>query len=177
MADPLTAIGTAAAVLDLGKLVWKLGTALVKLYQDTKCIDRTVKELADEVKALGDECDLVYSELEVVISTPSGGEPSPYDVDGRLWGCLHAKVEECKITVDSLGSIVQSVSIRSADFIAQTQRQLKLNHSRDDMARLRERIKSHTDGLRMVLLMVNIKIAHIAPGLASRELSLKLSKC
>ncbi len=58
---PPTAVGTASAVLAVSKAAWRLGISLSKLDQDTKIFDSTVKNLAGEVKSLGNECDLVYA--------------------------------------------------------------------------------------------------------------------
>ncbi|KAK5170208.1 uncharacterized protein LTR77_004794 [Saxophila tyrrhenica] len=174
VADPFTAIGTTAAVFELGKVAWKLGSTLVKLYQDTKCVDGTVEKLAGEVKSLGNECDLVHAELEEVVKGTENGEGSSYDLDGRLWKCLGTKVQECTEAVQELSAIVDDIADRASGFIGQAQRQMRLNKNREILEKIRQRIRTHTDGLRTTLLVVNIKVAHLAPGYANRELSQKL---
>ena len=154
--EALTIVGTVSSVLDLARVAWKLGSALVKLYQDTQCVDDTVEKLAGEVKSLGNECDLIHAELEDVVKASENGESSPYDIDGRLWKCLATKVEECDQTIQALGVVVDDVADKSSGFIGQAQRQMKLNQNRSNLQKIRVRIRTHTDGLRTTLLVINM---------------------
>ena len=150
-----TAVGTASAVLALSKVAWKLGISLSKLDQDTRIVDTTVKNLAGEVKSLGNECDLVYAELEEVISKSETGSPPPYDVDGRMWNCLATQVEETSRTMQELELFVQSVRGEEFSFIVHAQRQKKLDKSKDQIASIRTKVFRHTDNLRTTLLLIN----------------------
>ena len=152
---PFTAVGTASAVLALSKAAWKLGSSLLKLDQDTKIVDTTIKNLAGEVKSLGNECDLVYAELEEVVSKSETGSPLPYDVDGRMWNCLVTQVEETSRTMQELELFVKSVRGEESSFIGQAQRQRKLDKSKDQIASIRTKVCSHTDNLRTTLLLIN----------------------
>ena len=152
---PFTAMGTASAVLALSKAAWKLGSSLSKLDQDTKIVDTTVKNLAGEVKSLGNICDLVYTELEEVVSKSETGSPPPYDVDGRMWDCLATQVEETSRTMQELEQFVKSVRGEESSFIGQAQRQRKLDKSKDQIASIRTTVCRHTDNLRTLLLLIN----------------------
>ncbi len=151
----LTAAGTASAVLALSKAAWKLGSSLSKLDQDTKIVDTTVKNLAGEVKSLGNECDLVYAELEDVVSESETGSPLPYDVDGRMWSCLVTQVDETSQTMQELELFVKSVRGEESSFIGQAQRQRKLDKSKDQIVSMRTKICIQTDNLRTTLLLIN----------------------
>lgn len=155
MVIPFTAVGTASAVLALSKAAWKLGSSLSKLDQDTKIVDTTVKNLAREVKSLGNECDLVYAELEEVVSKSETGSPLPYDVDGRIWNCLVTQVEETSRTIQELELFVKSVRGEESSFIDQAQRQRKLDKSKDQIASIRIKVCRHTDNLHTTLLLIN----------------------
>lgn len=150
-----TAVGTAAAVLALSKAAWKLGSCLSKLDQDTQIVDATVKNLAAEVKSLGNECDLVHAELEEVGSKRETGSPLPCDVDGRMWNCLVTQVEETSRTMQELALFVKSVRGEESSFIGQAQRQRKLDKSKDQIACIRTKVCTHTDNLRATLLLLN----------------------
>lgn len=99
---PFTVVGTASAVLALSKAAWKLGISLSKLDQDTEIVDTTVTNLVGEVKSLGNECDLVYAELEEVRRKSETGSLAPFDVDGKMWNCLATQVEETSRTTQEL---------------------------------------------------------------------------
>ena len=152
---PLTAVGTASAVIALSKAAWKLGSSLSKLDQDTKIVDATVKNLVGEVRSLGNECDLVYAELEEVVSNSETGSPLPFDVDGSMWNCLVTQVEETSRTMQELELFVKSVGGEESGFIAQAHRQRKLDESKDQIASIRTNVCRHSDNLRTTLLLIN----------------------
>lgn len=152
---PFPAVGTDSAVLALSKAAWKLGISLSKLDQDTKIVDTTVKNLAGEVKSLGNECDLVYADLEEIVNKNETGSPPPYDVDGRMWDCLAMQVEETSRTMQELELFVKSVRGEESSFIGQAQRQRKLDKSKDQIASIRTKVCGHTNNLRITLLLIN----------------------
>ena len=152
---PFTAVGTASAVLALSKTAWKLGSSLSKLDQDTEIVDTTVKNLAGEVKSLGNECELVYAELEEISRKSETGSPLPYDVDGRMWSCLVTQVEETSRTIQELELFVKSIRGEESNFIDQPQRQRKRDKSKDQIASIRIKVCWHTDNLRTMLLLIN----------------------
>lgn len=154
-ANPPTAIGIASAVLALSKAAWKLGSSLSKLDQDTRIVDTTVKNLAGEVKSLGNQCDLVYAELEDVLSKSKTGSPPTYDIDGRVWNCLAMQVEETSRTMQDLELFIRSFKGEEANFISQAQRQRKLDISKGQITNIRKKVCRHTDNLRTTLLLVN----------------------
>ena len=152
---PFTAVGTASAVLALSKAAWELGNSLSKLDQDTKIVDTTVKNLAGEVKSLGNECELVYAELEEVSSKSETGSPLPYDVDGRIWSCLVTQLEETSRTIQELELFVKAIRGEESSFIGQPQRQRKRDKIKDQIANIRIKVCWHTENWRTMLLLIN----------------------
>jgi hypothetical protein len=155
MANPLTAVGTSAAVLTLSKAAWKLGISLSNLDQDSKTVDTAVKVLAEEVKAFGNECDVVYAELEEVVGKSGTGLTPPYDVDGRLWECLAMQVEETNRTMQELELFVKNVRGKESRFIGHSQRGRKLDKSKDQIANITTNVRRHTGNLRITLVLIN----------------------
>lgn len=151
---PFTAVGTASAVLALSKAAWKLGSTLSNLDQVTNTVDTTVKILAENVKSLGNDCDLVYAELEEVVRKSETGSPPPYDVDGRMWNCLVTQVNETSRTLQELELFVRSFRGKEFDSIGQTERERQLGKSQDQIASIRARICRHSDSLRTMLLLI-----------------------
>ena len=152
---PVTAVGAASAVLVLSKVAWKLGSSLLKLDQDIKIVDTTIKNLAGEVKSLGNECDLIYAELEDVVSNSETGSPLPDNIDGRMWDCLVTQVEETSRTLQELELFVKSVRGEVSNFAGHAQRQKKLDKSKDQISSIRTKVFRHTDNLRTTLLLIN----------------------
>ena len=154
-AASFTAVGTTSAILALSKTAWKLGNSLSKLDQDTKIVDTTVMNLSGEVKALGNECDLIYAELDEVVTKNKTGSPLPDDVDGRMWNCLGTQVEETSQTIQELELLVKTVRGEKYRSIGQAQRQRKLDNSKDQIASIRTKVCSNTNNLRTTLLLLN----------------------
>ena len=152
---PQTAVSTSSAVLALSKAAWKLGSSLSKLDQGTEIVDFTIKDLAGEVKSLGNECDLLYAELEAVADQSNLRSPLSYDIDSRLWNCLISQVEGSGHTIQELGLFIQSVGGEESTFVGQAQRQRKLDTSKDQISNAKTRIRRHTDNLHTTLLLVN----------------------
>jgi hypothetical protein len=150
-----TAVGTASAVLALSKAAWKLGSSLSKLEQDTKIIDTEIKDLAGEVKSLGNECDLIYAELEEVVSKSEVGSHQPYGIDDKMWICLAMQVEETSRTMQELESFVKSFRVEESSSIGQIERQRKVDQSKDQIANIRTNIYRQTGNLRTTLLLIN----------------------
>ncbi|ERF70971.1 hypothetical protein EPUS_09042 [Endocarpon pusillum Z07020] len=172
---PSTAVGTTSAVLALSKAAWKLGISLSKLDHDTRIVDTTVDNLARKVKSLGNECDLVYAELEGIISQSQIGS-APYDIDDRIWNCLATQVEETSQTIQELELFVKSVRGEDSGFIGQAQRQKKLDKTKNQIASIRTKVCRHTDNLRTTLLLIHTVLAHIAPCQADQGLAKELDK-
>ena len=152
---PFVAAGVAPAVLALSKTAWKLGSSLSKLDQDTKIAGTVVKSLTREIKALGNECDLVYAELEEVIGKGEVGLPPPYNVGGRIWSCLATQVEEASRTMQDLELYVADVRGMTSSSIGQAQRKT-LEDSKDQVASFRTKVSWKTDNLRTTLLMIKM---------------------
>lgn len=149
---PLTAAGTASAVLALSKAAWKLGSSLSNLHQDARIIDTTVKNLAEVVKWLGNDGGLVYAELEEIVSRSETGSPPLYDVDDRIWNCVATQVEETSRTIYELELFVKSIKEDKSNFVGQAQRQ---RESKDQIASIRTKVCRHADNLHTTLLLIN----------------------
>jgi prophage DNA circulation protein len=152
---PLTAADIAFAVLALSKSAWKLGISVSNLDQDTRIVDTTVKNLAGEVKSLGNECDLVYAELEEVVSQSETGKVLPYDVNGGMWDCLVTQADEANRTMQELEQFVKMVRGEESILTSQIQRQRRLDQSKNQIASIRTKVCRHTDNLQATLVLIN----------------------
>ncbi|EMC96115.1 hypothetical protein BAUCODRAFT_25055 [Baudoinia panamericana UAMH 10762] len=174
MIDPVNALGAASACIHFAKFAWSVGDALYKLVSDTRYINETVASLAREVKGLGDACNLVHQELDDVLRTSSGGANEQYDKGERLWRSVGSAIGACEETVKQLQRIVDDVKQEHEGFLRQAGRQIRLNTHNEEMEAIRKRISTHTQSMGMILQMVNIKVAHLAPHHATKDLALKL---
>lgn len=150
------AADTASAILALSKAAWKLGSSLSKLDQDTPVVNATVKNLMDEVRSLGDICDLVCAELEQAVTKNRLDTPPSHDVGSRILICLATQVEETSTTIQELEQFVRMVRGEELGIVGQAQRQRKLDKSKDQLLNINTRIRRQTTNLRIVLLLFNM---------------------
>jgi ankyrin repeat protein len=168
-------IGAAAGIAQISRSAWKLGSYIYTIYQGTKTIDESVQSLALEVNGLASTCDLVHDELGTVLTKHgSGSTVSRYDKDGRLRRCIDHQVAQCKTILGELETVVETLWPRKDSFFERASKQVDLQNSREQTTEIRQRIRSHTDALHTILLVVNIRVAHIAPDHATQQLPGKL---
>jgi hypothetical protein len=170
-------IGAAAGIAQISRSAWKLGSYIYTVYQGTKTIDESVQSLALEVNGLASTCDLVHNELGTVLTNSgSGSTASRYDKDGRLRRCIDHQVAQCKNTLGELETVVETLWPRKNSFFERASKQVNLQNSQEQMTEIMQRIRSHTDALHTILLVVNIRVAHIAPDHATQQLPGKLDE-
>lgn len=150
MSTSLSAGDNISAVLALIKTTWKLGSSLSRLDQETNTVDSTIKNLVWEVKSLGNECDLVYSELEEIATRNSDSS----NIDGRIWASLATQLGAIGHTLQELESFVQS--IRGDAFTFGGQRQRSLDNSENQLLDFRTRICRHSEYLHLALLLIRM---------------------
>jgi hypothetical protein len=166
MADPFTAIGTAAAILDLRKAAYKSAEYAIRLYKQSKAIDETYNNLATESQALGRSCELVHDELSPVIKHQGSsqiGKPY-YDGDGSLWRCIQMEVRNCRETLQELDVVLDEVGCSGKGVLQQASRQVRLDRRDERVKAARTRLQTHTQALHTVLLVVNMYVPDLHTG-------------
>ncbi|KAK3634794.1 hypothetical protein LTR56_015075 [Elasticomyces elasticus] len=172
--DPLSAVGAAAACLELARSAKDLAITLYRLYEDTKKVNETVRTLAEQVESLRSACELVHEELVPIVHSSTRHPQQHYDVNGRLWRSIGTELDKCHRSIAALGHTVSKVGREYTNFARQLGRQIQLNWSKEQMVEAQRRIENHSQSLQLILLVVNIKVTHIAPGLANKALIDKL---
>jgi hypothetical protein len=169
--EPMTPLGAAVAVSALAGKAWDLGRYIHNVYQGTKTVDTRIKKLSSEVHSLASTCDLVHAGLAPVMTgAVSEKHGKPYDHDGTLEKSICGQVAHCESTIEELEKIAERLWPRKKKFVDRTIRELRLQDAREQIHDLRARIRSHTDALHTVLLVLNIQVAHIAPVQALSQL-------
>jgi hypothetical protein len=160
-----------AAILGLAGKAWDLGRYIHNVYQGTKTVDTSIRNLDREVQDLASTCDLVHEELASVLKDPASEKHgSPYDPDGALEKCIRGQVKHCDCTIEELPEIAECLWPRKKKFLDRTIRQFRLQDAKEEIEDIRARIRSHTDALHTVLHVLSIKVAHISPGQAMGQL-------
>jgi hypothetical protein len=155
--SPLTPVDTASAVLALSKATWRLGTSFSKLTHDAKPVDSALKNLAEDIKSLSTECDLIYAKLDELTGRGSNESPLPYVGDGRIFDCLTLQVREASQTIQELEQFVRSGRMEETEEVSlvyHPQHLVQLNKSLDQIEEMGNDVRRHTDNLRITLLLI-----------------------
>jgi hypothetical protein len=139
----MAAASIAPEVLALSKRAWKLGAALSKLDQYVQVANTTATVLTETVKSLGNECDLVYAELESAMSGGEAGSPLLHHNDATTWHCLEMHTKETGRTLNELEAIVR-------------ERPQTLIQTNANAEGIHMRLCRHTDNLRTILLLISM---------------------
>jgi ankyrin repeat protein len=164
-------IGAVASILQISKNAYALGKYIYDIYEGAKRIDDNVRSLASEVNGLADSCRLVHDELHTVLTgSPSGVAGPLFDNDGRLGRCVDQQVVQCDNTLEELRRVVDVLWPRNGTLYQRVSKQIDLQNSRTQTNEIRTRIKSHTDALHTILLVVNVRVSHLASDYTPQQL-------
>lgn len=171
--EPLTLVDAAIALA--GKAS-DLGAYIHKVYQGSKTVSSDIRGLLTEVKDLAITCDLIHEQLPSILAVSDSDSTASYDPDGKLAARLHYRIVHCDKAVDELRGVVEALWPRKKAFLDRTIARISLQNAKEQIGEKRDRIRSHTDALHTVLLVVNIRMSHIAPAIATNRLSALLDE-
>jgi ankyrin repeat protein len=164
-------IGAVASILQISKNAYQLAKYIHDVYEGAKRIDENIRSLASEVNGLADSCKLVHDELHTVLTrSPSGAAGPLFDNDGRLGRCVDQQVVQCDNTLDELRRVVDVLWPRNGTLYQRVSKQIDLQNSRTQTNEIRKRIRSHTDALHTILLVINIRVSHFASDYTPQQL-------
>ena len=164
-------IGAVASILQISKNAYALGKYIHDVYEGAKRIDENVRSLASEANGLANSCKLVHDELHTVLTrSPSGATGPLFDNDGRLGRCVDQQVVQCDNTLDDLRRVVDVLWPRNGTLYQRVSKQINLQNSRVQTNEIRKRIRSHTDALHTILLVINIRVSHFASDYTPQQL-------
>lgn len=162
MAEPITAFGTAAAALQVGKMAIQTGSYLWKLGRAISQVDSTVTTLAAETNSLGQVCNFIEQEIQGVLSAKNGGtgDRDQYDDSGHFWESVNLQLVQTKVTIDELNGIVGGDVSVSRDFFQRARKHMHLDKNKNELEAIRRRLHIHSQSLEMALQMVNMSVTN-----------------
>ena len=170
--DPLTIIGLAGAAIELARKAFETGELLAVFVNDVKNIDQTLKSLYSEVKALSAACELVGTRVRGIAEAidrdnnveSNGGSESP------LWVNVRTQLDDCSETISSLAHALKGLAKKKDNFFKQAWRQIQLDMKMKDIDEARNRIRSHTASLQLVLQAITLEVSYLGPQRADQQL-------
>lgn len=165
MADPITAFSTASAAFQVAQIAMQTGRYLWKLGKAISKVEQTVRNLAAEVDAVSQACNLIDQEIKGVLPNRGAELGEKYDEDDTLWRTVTLQLIATKATVHDLQVIVGEDGNESKDIFKKASKQLHLNRNRDELEAIKHRIQVHTQSLQMALQMVNMYVSILSKAL------------
>ncbi|KAI9693016.1 MAG: hypothetical protein M1822_005011 [Bathelium mastoideum] len=180
--DPVTAIQVAATAFSVAKGAYEVGEVLYTFVHDVKNLESTTSAFAAEIKALGAACRVVSDRLQDIVKDherQNTRESSSKCDSSYLWLCLEGQIADCQKTISQLQEAAYCLkrdSSKETNFVSQVVRQIKLNMRTKDIANARNRIRSHTASLQVVLQSIAIEVAYVAPQRTDQRLRTHLAE-
>lgn len=173
--DPVSILSTIGAVGAVANGACTLAFQLYTFIEDTKNVNQAVTDLAEEVNSLNSILEAVKLGLE---SDPVKLAEKSADSDDSqlLWESIQGSLNDCQATIERLERSIVDVRAESKNFAKQAVRRIKLNLKDNEIATFRTQIRTHINALQMALLMVNLRVACLAPGVVTNELGPKIDE-
>lgn len=153
--DPGTALQIASIALQAADAAFTVGTKLYKFVQDVKRIEETANEFASETKALGTACYLVGTCVKTAFQEQEQKSNLEQQGDSEiLFACLTQQLEDCNRSIDQLQAAISCAGqdkVNNSGCFMRAILQIKLNTKAGDVEIARNRIRSHTSSLQLIL--------------------------
>lgn len=164
--DPVSILG---AVDSVGGAVISLSTRLYSFIQAAKVVDKSVEALYCEVKGL--ESVLNVSQTFLAETVKAHAKYPALSLNGA-WTSIDNGVQDCRITVKALDSLVQNVGsiAGTTNPFKKMFKQIKLNLSTDQIVAVRARV--HTHGICLQLALQTLSVYVLASRMLDHSLTL-----
>ena len=163
--------GTAIA---LAEAAFAAGSSLYHFIEGVKHIQETAREFAREIEALGTACHLVGKRVRSIAEEQARQLENTND-SRTLLTCLKRQLKDCNRTIQQLQAAVSCVDIykvNQSNTFKRAVLQIKLSTKTGDIETARNRIRSHTSSLQLIMQSIAMYVFHsvsIARKVANRS--------
>lgn len=154
--DPVSPFAILSAVNSIGGAVFNLSTKLYSFIKATKVVNKSVEALYHEVKGLENVLNTAGSTLTAVRDQAE----DPAFLDNGVWTSIRNAVQDCRVTVEALESLVQDVgtNAKTTNAFKKLVKQLNLNLNADQIVAVRGRVHTHCICLQLALQMLAVYV-------------------
>ena len=155
--DPVSPFAVLSAVNSVGGGAVSLSTKLYNFIKATRAVDKSVEELYREVQGL--ENVLNTARITLTETVRDHAQDPTLSANG-VWTLFNNGVDDCRVTVEALDSIIQDVGVDSGsrNIFKKAFKQIKLSLSTDQITTVKSRIHTHSICLQLVLQMLNVYV-------------------
>ncbi|KAH7073058.1 hypothetical protein BKA63DRAFT_56665 [Paraphoma chrysanthemicola] len=174
--DDINRYDLSTRVFALGKTAWKVGITLSNLDDNIETNGFAVTDLTEDVKSLGNVCDVAYARLEDVRKRNDARSILPAELIHRIWACFAAQVDATSHAIEELNQFVRFVRGENTETIGQAQCTRRLEKSSKQLPDPRTNIGRHAESLSVALQLIITINAHFSHHKAQGHLLGDLSK-
>ena len=155
--DPISPFAILNAVTSVGGAVFNLSTKLYSFIKATEVVDKSVEELHREVQGLENVLNTAKNTLAETVRDHA--QDPTLSVNG-VWTSFKNGVDDCRVTVEALDSIIQDVGVGSGSGnpLKKAFKQVKLSLNTEQITTVRSRVHTHSICLQLVLQMLNVYV-------------------
>ena len=155
--EALTVLGAVAAVTQLADYALRTALGVIEFSKQARNLKTTIRDIGQETESLGKACEAVQQQLSP-IGTHTNDTDSNRGATAHqtLWSLIQTQTINCNETIDDLNLVIERLKFDHANFLKQRWRTYKFNAKREDIVRIRERIRSHTAALQTLLIILNM---------------------
>lgn len=152
--DPITMPSLASGSAAIGKLLFQSAERLWKFIEQTRDVDQSIRDLERETAELSHTLKSVSGALDQPTIKNHHTIVQDY---AMVWEALQGSVHDCERTATTMQLKLQGVqSAKRPSFLSQVWKQHQLSLKDEEIGTLRSQIQTHSIGLNLSLLIINV---------------------
>jgi hypothetical protein len=152
--DPITILSLASGSAAIGKLLFQSAESLWKFIEQARGVDQSIRDLERETAELSHTLKAISDALNQPTIKNHHTIVQDY---AMVWEVLEGSVHDCEGTATTMQLKLQGVqSAKRPSFLSQVWKQRRLSLKEEEIGALRSQIQTHSIGLNLSLLMINV---------------------
>jgi hypothetical protein len=152
--DPVTILSLASGSAAIGKLLFQNAESLWKFIEQDRDVVQPIRDLERETAELSHTLKAISDALDQPMIKNHHTIIQDYAI---VWEVLECSVHNCEGTATTMQLKLQGVrSAKRPSFLSQIWKQHQVDLKEEDILTLRSQIQTHSIGLNLSLLMINV---------------------
>lgn len=152
--DPVTILSLASGSASVAKLLFLSAESLWKFIEQARDVNQSIYNLHRETAGLSRTLKSITGALDQPAIKDHRTIVQDY---AMVWESLDSSVDDCRSTATAMQVKLQGLqSTKKQSFLSQAWKQYQLGLKEEEIRTLRSQIQTHSTGLHLSLLMINV---------------------
>ena len=152
--DPVTILSLISGSTAIGKLLFQSAESLWKFIEQARDVDQSIRNLQRETAGLSRTLKAISDALDQPAIKNHRTIVQDY---AMVWESLDSSVHDCEGTATAMQIKLERLqSGKKLPFLSQSCKQYRLGFKGEEIKTLRNQIQTHSTGLHLSLLMINL---------------------